>query len=144
MRVFLRIERLAITRALAAQMAPFVVEPPSRLTFVRRLRGLAYVPLSHSCAVCMVLQITTGIHSINAAGMQSVQYIHQDFLDCCIPCNTSVRVFLTFCCSLACVFNGGAFTLVIYSANVALASNVLSALSFDFVLSHCLMVRLPL
>ena len=100
--------------------------------------------LSHSCAVCMVLQITTGIHSINAAGMQSVQYIHQDFLDFCIPCNTSVRVFLPFCCFLACVFNGGAFTLVIYSTNAALASNVLSALSFDFLLSHCLMVRLPL
>ena len=100
--------------------------------------------LSHSCAVCMVLQITTGIQSINAAGMQSVQYIHQDFLDFCIPCNTSVRVFLTICCSLACVFNGGAFTLVIYSTNAALASNVLSALSFDFLLFHCLMVRSPL
>ena len=45
-RAFLRIERLASTRALDAQMAPFVVVPPFRLTSVRRLRGLACVPLS--------------------------------------------------------------------------------------------------
>ena len=76
--------------------------------------------------------------------MHLVQYIHQDFLDFCIPCNTSVRVFLPFCSFLACVFNGGAFTLVIYSTNAALPSNVLSALSFDSLLHHCVMVRLPL
>ena len=47
-RVFLRIERLASTRAWGAQTYPFVVVPLWRLTFVRRLRGLAYVPLSLS------------------------------------------------------------------------------------------------
>ena len=100
--------------------------------------------LSHYCTVCMILKNTSGIYSQNAAGMQSAQYIHQDFLEFCIPCNTSVRAFLPFCSFLACVFNGGAFTLVIYSTNAASPSNVLSALSFDSLLFHCLMVRLPL
>ena len=62
--------------------------------------GLWPMCLNAIQSICVIPKITTGIYSIFAARMQTVQYINQAFLDFCIPCNRCDQLFLLFWGSL--------------------------------------------
>ena len=93
-------------------------------------------------SVCLLFEFTTVIYSVNAARMQSVQYIHRFFLGNRIWCERRACLFLYIFLLFACLFKVAAFTLVIYSVNATWVQSVLSAFSLDSFLSHCCLFRL--